>query len=81
MTAPTGSARVEIQNAAGQPFSGFTLADNTAEDRYEISGDKIRHTVRWKTGDDVSQFAGKPVRLRIELKDADLYSIQFTTKE
>ncbi|HJN08656.1 MAG TPA: hypothetical protein QF564_08180 [Pirellulaceae bacterium] len=81
VTAPTGSARVEIQNAAGQPFSGFTLADNTAEDRYEISGDKIRHTVRWKTGDDVSQFAGKPVRLRIELKDADLYSIQFTTKE
>ena len=81
VTAPTGSVRVEIQNAAGQPFSGFTLADNTADDHYEISGDKIRHTVRWKTGDNVTQFAGKPMRLHIEMTDADLYSIQFTTKE
>jgi hypothetical protein len=35
----------------------------------------------WKSGTDVSQLAGKPVRLRFELKDADLYSFQFRAKD
>jgi hypothetical protein len=33
--------------------------------------------VAWKGGEDVSSLAGKPVKLRFRLKDADLFSFQF----
>ena len=42
-----------------------------------IFGDTIERTVTWKNGGDVSALAGKPVRLRFVLKDADLYAFQF----
>ena len=31
----------------------------------------------WKNGSDVSKLAGKPIRLRFVMQDADLYSIRF----
>lgn len=34
-------------------------------------------TATWKNGGDVSALAGKPVRLRFVLNDADLYSLKF----
>ena len=34
--------------------------------------------VTWKSGADVSALSGRPVRLRFELKDADLYSLRFS---
>jgi len=37
--------------------------------------------VKWSAGTGVSSLAGKPVRLRFELKDADLYSIGVRTME
>jgi hypothetical protein len=33
--------------------------------------------VKWKGQESVAALAGKPVRLRIVLRDADLYSVQF----
>jgi hypothetical protein len=71
-TSAAGSIRVEIQDSAGQPVEGFRLADGA-----EIYGDSLEYTVRWKGGDAVSRLEGKPVRLRIVLKDADLYSFCF----
>lgn len=71
-TAGTGSVRVEVQDADGQPMSGFALADAT-----KLTGDEIEQVVSWQDGADVSSLAGKPVRLHFELKDADLYSIRF----
>ncbi|MBI5817379.1 MAG: hypothetical protein HZA88_00165 [Verrucomicrobia bacterium] len=70
--ASKGRTRVELQDAAGQPLPGFALADCAP-----ITGDFIEHTVRWKSRTDVGKLAGKPVRLRFELKDADLYSLRF----
>lgn len=67
-----GGIRVEIQNAAGQPIKGYSLADCPP-----IFGDSVQRTVTWKHGADVSQLAGQTVRLRFELKDADLYALQF----
>lgn len=67
-----GSLRVEIQDAAGRPLPGFSLADCPA-----IIGDEIARVVSWKSGPDVGALAGKPVRLRFEVKDADLYSFEF----
>lgn len=71
-TSAAGSVRIEIQDAAGNPLPGFALADCP-----EIFGDELASVVQWKTGSDVSSLHGKPVRLRIALKDADLFAIQF----
>lgn len=75
-TSAGGSLRAEIQDADGKPVPGFAL-----DDCHLQYGDQIDRVVSWKSGADVSQLAGKPVRVRFELKDADLYSFQFTAKE
>ena len=71
-TSGAGSVRVEIQDAAGTPIPGFTLADSS-----EITGDQIEQVVTWKQGPTVSKLAGRPVRLRFVLKDGDVYSYRF----
>jgi len=71
-TSAPGSIRVEIQTADGKPMDGYALADCP-----EIFGDEIERVVTFKGGSDVGQLAGKPIRLRFEIKDADLYSIRF----
>jgi len=68
----TGGMRVEIQDESGEPVPGFTLADCSP-----VFGDSHDRVISWKGGSDVGKLAGKAVRLRIELKDADLYSLQF----
>ena len=67
-----GSLRVELQDAAGKPLPGFTLADAV-----EVIGDEIERVVTWKSDRDVSELAGRPVRLRFAMQDADLYSLRF----
>jgi len=71
-TSAAGSLRVEIQDLNGNPLPGFALADCPP-----IFGDTIERPVTWALGQDVSALAGRAVRLRFELKDADLYTFQF----
>ncbi len=71
-TSAAGSVRIKVQDQSGKPANGFDLTSCPAQ-----FGDSIAHTVTWKHGHDVSRLAGKTVRLRFELKDADLYSIRF----
>jgi len=71
-TSAAGSVRVELQDEQSQPLEGFTLADCP-----EIYGDEIDRVVTWKGGSDVGALAGKPIRLRFVMNDADLYSIRF----
>ena len=71
-TSIAGSVRVEIQDGAGEPIPGYTL-----EDCPEIFGDHLERVVAWKGGTDVGKLAGKTVRLRFVMRDADLYSIRF----
>lgn len=71
-TSAVGSVKVEIQDSAGRSIPGFGL-----DDCIEIWGDEIGRMVGWKSGPDVSKLAGKPVRLRFVMRDADLYSIRF----
>jgi len=75
-TSAAGSLRIGLLTADGQPIDGFTLEQCT-----EMVGDRVNHTVRWKSGANVAEQAGRPVRLRFVLKDADLYSFQFIAKE
>ncbi len=71
-TSAAGGIRVEIQHVDGKPLSGFSLADCD-----EIHADDIARVVTWKGSGDLSKLAGQPVRLRFQLRDADLYAIQF----
>ena len=71
-TSAAGSIRVELQDETGQAIPGYTI-----DDCPEIYGDQVAAAVRWKNGTDVGTLAGTPIRLRILLKDADLYSIRF----
>jgi hypothetical protein len=73
-TSAAGSVRVELQDAEGKPIPEFALTDCQLQ-----YGDELDRTISWNSGADVSKLSGKPVRLRFELKDADLYSFQFTT--
>jgi hypothetical protein len=71
-TSAAGQMRVELQDKAGNALPGFTLADCEP-----IWGDHIGRIVKWKGGADVSAHEGKPVRIRFEMSDADLFSIKF----
>ena len=70
-----GGIRVALEDVSGEPFDGFSLSDC-----HEVFGDSLNRTVAWRGSGDVSGLAGKPVRLRFELKDADLYSFRFRTE-
>ncbi len=72
-TSAAGGLRFELQSAEGEPQPGFTLADSQ-----EQIGNEIDRVVAWNDGTSLAQFAGKPVRLRCVMKDADLFSLQFT---
>ena len=71
-TSAAGSVRIEIQTVDGQPIPGFTLAEC-----HEVYGDDLERAVAWKGNGDLGALAGKPVRLRFEIKDADLFSYRF----
>ena len=65
-------AWVEVQEADGKAIDGHLLPQSA-----DIFGDEIERVVAWDSGTDVSALAGRPVRLRFTMKDADLYSFQF----
>ncbi|MCC6424964.1 MAG: hypothetical protein IT447_15935 [Phycisphaerales bacterium] len=70
-TSAAGCIRVEIQDADGKPLAGFGLNDCR-----QIMGDEISRVVSW-TGGSLSQHQTRPIRLRFQMKEADLYSIRF----
>ncbi len=71
-TSAGGNVRVEIQDESGQPLPNFTLVNCR-----NLVGDTIDQQVSWKNGSDVSSLAGKPVRLKFVMQEADLFAIQF----
>ncbi|WP_343703760.1 hypothetical protein [Chitinophaga sp.] len=71
-TSAAGGIRIEMQDAEGTPLPGFTMEDATT-----IIGNETKRVVRWKGSADVSALAGKTVRLKIHMKDADLYALKF----
>lgn len=66
-TSAPGGVRFTLEDP-----SGAKLADSV-----ELVGDEIARIVRWQGGARLGAWAGKPVRLRVTLKDADLYAIKF----
>jgi hypothetical protein len=69
--ASRGSIVVEILDPVLDPIAGRGRAEARP-----ISGDALEHVVTWKDGSALSGLRGRTVRLRIWLRDADLYSLQ-----
>ena len=72
-TSAAGSVRVELQEESGAPVKGFTL-----DDMDPMYGDELDETVAWKGGGDLLSLQGKAVRIRVALRDADLFALRFT---
>lgn len=70
-TSAVGSVAVEVQRDDGQPVPGYAI-----EDMEPVYGDRLDAPVAWAGGSDLSALAGKPVRLRLDLKDADLFALR-----
>ena len=71
-TSALGWLRVEVQDREGRSIDGFA-----EDDCVEVFGDDIEHEVRWQDAPNLRRLAGTPVRLRITMRDADLYSLRF----
>lgn len=72
-TSAAGEARVELQDAYGVPIPGYALSDADLI----FSTNEINRRVSWRGKSDLSALVGKPVRLRIVMRDTDLYAFQF----
>ncbi|QDT73110.1 hypothetical protein [Lacipirellula limnantheis] len=71
-TSAAGSVQVELQDENGRPLPRYLLAESIP-----MFGDELDEPVTWQGGNDVSALAGRNVRIRIVLKDADLYALRF----
>lgn len=71
-TSAAGGVKVGIEEPDGKPIPGFSVEDCQMQ-----IGNEIDRRVTWKSGTDLGALAGRPVRLRISMKDADVFSFQF----
>ena len=71
-TAGSGRVKVALLQPDGTPYPGFAASDCEL-----ISADEIDYEVRWKTGQNLSALAGKPVRVQLEMRNAKLFALQF----
>ena len=64
--------RIELQDSEGRGIEGYTL------DRCDrVLGNHIRHVVTWAGNERLPATNGQPVRLRIAMRGARLYALQF----
>ena len=65
-------AQVELLDAQGDVISGHARADSDP-----IHADSVNHTVTWRGDGNVSDLAGEVIRVKIYMKGAELYALQF----
>ena len=70
-TSAAGSVRVQLEDEDGRLLEGY--------DSGELFGDSTHRQVDFPQP--LAALAGKPVRLRFTLRDADIYAFQFVGKE
>lgn len=71
-TSGAGSIRIELQDGDGTPLSGYRL-----DEGIELFGDEVERVYTWADHSNTADLAGSPVRLRIAMQDADLFSLRF----
>ncbi len=64
--------RLEIQDAQGAPLPKFALQDHGP-----LVGDAIDQAASWKKNRNLAALAGRAIRLRCVLQEADIFAIQF----
>lgn len=75
-TGATGYAQVGILDERGRPIPGFSV-----DDCVYVNGNSVEHPVEWMmNGGDVSALAGRTVRLRVRMRGASLYALQFVDR-
>lgn len=67
---PKGDITVHILDAAGMPIHGWRPAR-------ALHGDNLRHKVLWPDGMSLASLKSRPVTLRFDMTDAELYSFAF----
>jgi hypothetical protein len=68
-----GTLRASIRDAhTNQPIEGFDFKDCIA-----INTDEIYHQIEWKNNEGVNRFDNRPIRLAIECKNVEIFSITF----
>ena len=67
-----GHLRIELQHPDGTPIPRYRMEDCEA-----LVGDALDHAVTWAGGTDVSALASEAIRLRFDVRDADLYAFRF----
>ena len=72
-TSGAGSVRVELEDENGMPLPGFSKSECDV-----LFGDTLDRTVTWQNRSDLSEFAGKPICIRMFLSEADIYSLKFS---
>ena len=72
-TSAAGEVRFELQTPDGAALPGYTLEECTP-----LIGNDLEREVRWPG--DLASLAGSSVRLRIVMKDADLFSLRFAPR-
>ena len=72
-TSGVGQVQVEILDENNKPIPGYTLED--CDQIY--TANEINHIVKWNGESTVAKLAGKPIRLRFVMRDANLYAFQF----
>ncbi len=72
-TSAAGEIKIEIQDEDGKAISGFTMNECKG-----ITGNHISRTVVWTGKRALRELASQKIRLRISMKDADLYSLKFS---
>ena len=71
-TSAAGEILVELLDQEGNKIPGYSM-----EECQPIIGNEISRTVYWNKSNDLSKLAGKPVKMRVYLKDADVFSYKF----
>ena len=75
-TSATGIVRVACHDAQDKPFPGFSLEDCD----FIHTANEINRAVTWRGRAELPAPADGIVRLRIWLRDADIYAFQFTAE-
>ena len=69
--------RIQSLNGNAERLLSTTEANAVGKVYTEVFGDSLERTVTWKGQADLGTLAGKPIRLRLVLRDADLFSLRF----
>ena len=71
-TASAGHVGVELCDIHGKPLSRFEQ-----QNAKRWTGDSVKARVDWVGGAELNKWSGKPVRLKFNLRLADIYAFQF----